>query len=65
MTTGKAPAKTEKDTYTVETEVRVTYNDGTQAVEVWRGISARHAVAEAREHYRGVARADFASGEPW
>lgn len=49
----------------VEAEVRVTHDDGTQVVEVWRGISRRHALLKARAHYREVARADFANGEPY
>jgi hypothetical protein len=49
----------------VEAEVRVTHKDGSQVVEVWTGISKRHALLEARDHYRGVARCDFADGEPY
>lgn len=52
-------------TYTAEAEVRVTFKDGRQVIETWRGISKRHAVARARAEYRDVARADFANGEPW
>ena len=51
--------------FTTKTDVRITFDDGTERVETWRGISERHAVGRARSHYRDVARADFASGEPW
>ena len=44
MSSEKANLKT----YAVEVEVRITYKDGTQVVETWRGISKRHAVASAR-----------------
>lgn len=57
--------KAKPETYTAEAEVRVTFKDGTQALEVWSGISKRHAVGRARNHYREVARCDFANGEPW
>ena len=57
--------KANPKSYAVEAEVRITYKDGTQVVGTWRGISKRHAVGLARAKYRGVARADFASGEPW
>lgn len=48
----------------VSAEVRIKQN-GAERVEVWTGISKRHALLEAREHYRGVARCDFADGEPY
>lgn len=54
-----------KPDYNVEAEVRVTYKDGAQVLEVWRSISKRHALLEARNHYRGVARCDFVDAEPW
>ena len=55
----------DRDGYTAQADVRVIFDDGTERVEAWRGISERHAVGRARSHYRDVARADFASGEPW
>ncbi|CAA9564517.1 MAG: hypothetical protein AVDCRST_MAG86-925 [uncultured Truepera sp.] len=44
--------------------MRVTYKDGAQVLKIWRSITKRHAFLKAREHYRNVARADFADGEP-
>ena len=51
----------------VSAEVRVKPHDaeGVGRVETWTGISKRHALVKAREHYRDVARCDFADGEPW
>lgn len=60
--------KSDEKLYTAETEVRITFRDGTQVVETWRGISKRHAVGRARDKYGDddeVAKVDFASGEPW
>ena len=58
--------KENTETYNVEAEVRVTYDDNRpETVEVWQGISRRHALMRARRHYRDVARADFANGEPY
>jgi hypothetical protein len=57
--------ETKLETYTAEAEVRITYKVGSQVIETWHGVSKRHAVARARDKYRNVARADFASGEPW
>ena len=54
----------DKKTPVVSAEVKVQEN-GTPRVEVWAGISRRHALLEARAHYRGVARCDFANGEPY
>ncbi len=57
--------KSDEKHYTAEAEVRITFRDGTQVIEVWTGISRRHAVGRAREKYRDIARADFADGMPW
>lgn len=55
-----------KPTRVVSAEVRVKQDeDGAERVEVWTGISRRHALLKARAHYREVARADFANGEPY
>lgn len=54
----------EKRTLEVSAEVRIKQG-GAERVEVWTGISKRHALLKARGHYRGVARCDFADGEPY
>ena len=48
----------------VSAEVRVKQS-GADRVELWAGISKRHALLEARKYYQGVARCDFADGEPY
>lgn len=49
----------------VEVEIHITPHEGDERrVEVWQGMSRRHAVWRAREHYRGTARADLADEEP-
>ncbi len=40
-------------------------NGGEPWIEKWRGISRRHALGEARAHYRGKALVYFADGQPW
>lgn len=47
-------------------EVRVEPKAGGEPwAEKWRGISRRHALGEARAHYRGKALVYFANGEPY
>lgn len=47
-------------------EVRVEpKNGGEPWTETWRGISRRHALGEARAHYRDEALVYFADGMPW
>lgn len=47
-------------------EVRVEPKAGGEPwAEKWRGISRRHALGEARAHYRDKALVYFANGEPY
>ncbi len=56
----------DKHDWKVSAEIRIKEDeDGAERVEVWTGISRRHALLKARNQYRDVARADFANGEPY